>query len=608
MHALRFLLCWALVLWLPQAVAQVATLARAQVAPAGAAAMDVSLPHEWEASFPHHTGIAEYRLRFAAPAGEDLLAVYVQRACTNLEVRVNGELIGSGGRMEPPFTRNCYYPHLFALPRSLLRAGDNDLVVRVAGHAAREVSARQRAAGLSAVQVGPLATLQQAHERQYFWNITVAQIIATLLLGLGTGMLGLWAARRREGYLLFFGLFTVGWGLLSTRLFVRDLPLSSHAVEVLICAAFFPVVGCAFVFLLRLLERRLRRVELAIAVQALLAPMVLVLTPPTSLLDVATVLYNLLMLEFLLAALFFFAVAWRSHRRDFWVLGSVLLIVLLLSAAEIALQNNLLPLPKVHLIHFAMPLMFVVIGARLIQLFVHALRHAEVLNQQLEQRVVEKSREIEHNWQQIAQLRTVQAAQDERRRIASDLHDDLGAQLLTIVQASQRGGEPDRIAGMARQALDEMRLSVRGLTGSAAAADDALADWRSETVTRLADAGITAQWMAQEPPAGLVLPARAHVQLTRILREAVSNAIRHSGCRTCRIELSFPAGELQLLVEDDGCGLHLAPGRTGHGLPNIERRARNLGGSHRFESPEPGGTRLVVRVPLPASPHAQEAA
>jgi two-component system, NarL family, sensor histidine kinase UhpB len=55
-------------------------------------------------------------MRFAGPAGEDLLAVYVQRACTNLEVRVNGELIGSGGRMEPPLTRNCYYPHLFALP------------------------------------------------------------------------------------------------------------------------------------------------------------------------------------------------------------------------------------------------------------------------------------------------------------------------------------------------------------------------------------------------------------------------------------------------------------------------------------------------------------
>jgi hypothetical protein len=59
MHALRFLLRWAVVLWLPQVMAQVATLAHAQVAPTGAAAVEVSLPHDWEASFPHHTGIAE---------------------------------------------------------------------------------------------------------------------------------------------------------------------------------------------------------------------------------------------------------------------------------------------------------------------------------------------------------------------------------------------------------------------------------------------------------------------------------------------------------------------------------------------------------------------
>jgi len=255
-----------------------------------------------------------------------------------------------------------------------------------------------------------------------------------------------------------------------------------------------------------------------------------------------------------------------------------------------------------------MPLMFVVIGARLIQLFVRALQQAESLNQQLEQRVVEKSREIERSWQQIAQLRTAQAAQDERRRIASDLHDDLGAQLLTIVQASQRGSEPERIAGMARQALDEMRLSVRGLTSGAAAAQDALADWRSETVTRLADAGVAASWEAQEPPAGLILPSRTHVQLTRILREAVSNAIRHSGCTRCTVRVALAPGELQLEVEDDGRGLQVPTGRThGLGLPNIERRVRNLGGEHRFEAPAGGGTRLRVQVPLPVSATVQEA-
>ncbi|MBI5277485.1 MAG: hypothetical protein HY854_13600 [Burkholderiales bacterium] len=192
-----------------------------------------------------------------------------------------------------------------------------------------------------------------------------------------------------------------------------------------------------------------------------------------------------------------------------------------------------------------------------------------------------------------------QGARQERRRIASDLHDDLGAQLLTIAQASQQSQGRDRIAAMARQALDEMRLSVRGLAGEPARAGDVLADWRSECVTRLANAGLQARWDAGDPPEGLVLPARTHVQLTRILREAVSNTIRHSGAAGCSVRVAFGPGDLTLEVEDDGRGLGApaSPG-GGHGLPNIERRVRSLQGSHRYERPEQGGTRLVVMVPL----------
>jgi two-component system sensor histidine kinase UhpB len=360
------------------------------------------------------------------------------------------------------------------------------------------------------------------------------------------------------------------------------------------------VLGCAYLFLMRLVGQRWAWMDAALLLQAAAVPLVLVAAAPQALLGAATMVYNLMALEFVLTVIAFFIFAWHHRRSEFWLLGAVLLVAVALSAAEIALQNNLLPLPKIHLIHFAMPFVFLVIGLRLIQLFVQALQHAETLNLQLEQRVADKSREIEESWQQIAQLRTTEAAQAERRRIASDLHDDLGAQLLTITQASERGSHPDRIAGMARQAMEEMRLSVRGLTSDAAGADDVLADWRAEIVTRLSEAGMAAQWDAQEPPQGLVLPARMHVQLTRILREAVSNAIRHSGGTRCCVRIRFNEQRLCMEVEDDGRGLggvRTAQG-GGHGLPNIERRVRNLGGEHRFETPAGGGTLLVLHVPL----------
>jgi signal transduction histidine kinase len=199
----------------------------------------------------------------------------------------------------------------------------------------------------------------------------------------------------------------------------------------------------------------------------------------------------------------------------------------------------------------------------------------------------------------LAQQRQTQAAVDqERQRIASDLHDDLGAQLLTLVQV----GTADGTAPLARRALEDMRQSVRGMAGKAVPADEALADWRAELVGRLDGAGLAVQWQAGDPPAGLVLLPRLHLQVTRILREAVSNVIRHSGARQCRITLAVTGDQLTLDVDDDGQGLPAsAPGGKGLGLASIERRARQLGGTHQAGRSALGGTRIHVQVPL-ASP------
>ncbi|WP_158290055.1 ATP-binding protein [Ramlibacter sp. WS9] len=599
---LRWIVAVSLVLMGQGAIAaDIVTLSRAEAAIARPDGQPgpwraVALPHDWEDGFPGHSGAVWYRLHFETPADAGLLGLYIRRACTNLEVYLNGELIGSGGLMTGPVARNCYYPQLFTPPRSLLKPQGNELLVRVVGFSAREVSARQRAAGLSDVVLGPRDALVPMHETQLFWNITMAQIIAATITVLGLSMLALAALRRKDTYLLYFGLFSLGWALLSARLFVRNVPLSHMATEILICTAFAPVLACAFLFLMRLVHRRHRWVDAVLWAQVPLVPLVLAAAAPSNLLAAASAVYNLLALEFLASVVYFFVAAWKAHRRQFWLMGAVLLLAVVLVAVEIALQNDLLPLPKIHVIHFAMPLVFLVIGARLVNLFVLALNRAETVNQELEARVTEKSREIERSYEQLTTLRAEQAAHGERQRIASDLHDDLGAKLLTIAQAS----ESDRVASLARQALDEMRLSVRGLTGQAALAGDVLADWRAETVSRLSAAGFQAEWDAADPPLGLVLPARTHVQLTRVLREATSNAIRHSGGNCCRVRISFAGGGLTLEVEDNGRGWppEARPSQRGHGLPNIERRARNLQGTHGLLPAEGGGALLRVCVPL----------
>ena len=93
----------------------------------------------------------------------------------------------------------------------------------------------------------------------------------------------------------------------------------------------------------------------------------------------------------------------------------------------------------------------------------------------------------------------------ERKRIAADPHDDLGAKLLTIVHTS----ESERISTLAREALEEMRLSVRGLTGRPVQLDRRTGRLACRGGVALGQAGIEADWSSPAEELPQTLSARA---------------------------------------------------------------------------------------------------
>ena len=209
--------------------------------------------------------------------------------------------------------------------------------------------------------------------------------------------------------------------------------------------------------------------------------------------------------------------------------------------------------------------------------------------------MLDATSEVERNLRQMAELKVEQVTERERKRIAADLHDDLGAKLLTIVHTS----ESERISTLARGALEEMRLSVRGLTGRPVRLADALGDWRAETVSRLGQAGIEGEWRGPDD-LPQTLSARAYVQTTRILREATSNIIKHSGASHCAVRCSIADGDFQLVIRDNGNGIsHEVDARLdrGHGLASMKNRAKQLQGQCLVESGPGYGT--VIRLTLP---------
>lgn len=358
------------------------------------------------------------------------------------------------------------------------------------------------------------------------------------------------------------------------------------------------LLWCGIHYLMRRLRRRDRRLHKLLLAQAVLFPLGLALPVERSVLMQFAL--GWLGLQGLIAMgwhvwhlwqdMFLPTLEERYPRRDFIVSSAMMLL------AALAVLFAWF-LPGFGVAGLLAPIALLGLGLQRVRDFARALAQSEQQVLQGELRLQERAAELERHFDQVAEAKLEQVTERERKRIAADLHDDLGAKLLTIVHTS----ESDRISTLAREALEEMRLSVRGLTGKPVQLLDALGDWRAEVVSRLAQANILAEWKSPAEDIEHTFPARAYVQTTRILREAVSNIIKHSGATHCVVGCSAQDGYFSVVVQDNGQGIPLElEGRLdkGHGMASMKARAKQMHGQCLVESGPGWGTVIRLTIPL----------
>jgi signal transduction histidine kinase len=194
-----------------------------------------------------------------------------------------------------------------------------------------------------------------------------------------------------------------------------------------------------------------------------------------------------------------------------------------------------------------------------------------------------------------AQVLGEQSAATERQRIYDDLHDDLGAKLLELVYRA----ETPEMADRARAALQDLRDVVTRSRGTPGTLDEVLADIREEAQQRLAVAGIALAWEVAELPDAVVLPPARALHLYRIVREAVTNAIRHARAQRMRVRVRVGSDAVQLELTDDGTGEALdAAATAGTGMRAMRERAARLAGAIEWKAGTEGGTKVLLSVPL----------
>lgn len=196
------------------------------------------------------------------------------------------------------------------------------------------------------------------------------------------------------------------------------------------------------------------------------------------------------------------------------------------------------------------------------------------------------------------------AVGEDRERIARDLHDSVIQDLFAVGLSLQ--GMSERVTDAAaavilESAIDRLDAAVETLrsyifqlrgTKMRRQLDDRL----QEIVSRLGSAYPTAVTLELE---ALVLGnEQLEDEVTKIVTEALSNALRHSGGSRAEILVAADRDWCQITVRDDGHGFDPGETHTGMGLPNLAARAAGLGGSVVIDSAPGSGTTVTIRLPL----------
>jgi signal transduction histidine kinase len=193
-----------------------------------------------------------------------------------------------------------------------------------------------------------------------------------------------------------------------------------------------------------------------------------------------------------------------------------------------------------------------------------------------------------------------QGARLERDRIKRDLHDDLGARLLSILHGRQEAGMREE----ARLAIRDLRQMLATLDERSVTLIEAAQLMREEAAERLQRAGIGFS-MPPQDWSGVMLSARQYANLKRMVRECITNAIKHSGAAEVQLTMTLDDDWLCLTVSDNGRfdPAQLELGGRGHHI--IHSRADELGGEVAWRQAPTGGCRVEIRMPV-ATPMRRE--
>ena len=207
-------------------------------------------------------------------------------------------------------------------------------------------------------------------------------------------------------------------------------------------------------------------------------------------------------------------------------------------------------------------------------------------------------------------LELQRSLEQERGRIAKDIHDDLGSSLTRIMllgtRAEQDLAEDKEVQPHLRKIVSFSRAAIQAMDEIVWAVNpkhdtlDGLVGYLTQyTEQFFEDTAIRCRLEMPVSSQSFVLPADVRHDLFLVVKEALNNVLKHSSASEVRLEVSVQGEMAQIVIADNGCGFDASParpGRKGNGLDNMRRRMESCGGCLDVASAREYGTRLTLSL------------
>lgn len=222
-----------------------------------------------------------------------------------------------------------------------------------------------------------------------------------------------------------------------------------------------------------------------------------------------------------------------------------------------------------------------------------------VEREELTLRLTEREAELRTQQNRLLELERSQTLAEERQRLMHDMHDGLGSSLLTTLAAIEKDNLPQKVVAEAlRTCIEDLRLVIDSLEPTAHDLVTLLATIRYRLGQRLEAAGLQLKWEINDlPPLPWLEPPDA-LNVLRLVQEALVNVLKHANATHVRVATHHLGQNVEIQIEDNGCGFDPNLISTGRGMHSQTKRAVRLGGELNIQSILGRGTFLQLLLPV----------